>query len=220
MTAKATYDPAGLQSYILDNSLRDDSLLKELREETAKDPASNMQIAPEQGQFMALLAKSINAKRIIEIGTFTGYSSLCFARALPEDGYLLCCDVDDHWTSIAKRYWQRAKVDHKIELKLAPAKDTLDALLNNGQHNSFDLAFIDADKESYDNYYEQCLALIRPNGLILLDNMLWDGKVADKSVNDANTKAIRALNKKLLSDTRVDVSLIAVADGISLVRKR
>lgn len=219
MSFNTTLDPNHLHQYLLDNSLREDPLLRELREETAQNPHANMQIAPEQGQFMALLVKLMGARRLIEIGTFTGYSSLCMARALPADSYLLCCDIDENWTRIAQGYWERAGVAGKIELKLAPATGTLQTLIDQHRQNTFDLAFIDADKENYDHYYEHCLQLIRPGGLILLDNMLWDGKVADPSIDDADTRAIRALNKKLQSDQRVDFSLVPIADGVGMARK-
>ena len=220
MSNSSTLDLKSLYGYLLQHSLRDDPLLQALREETARDPMARMQIAPEQGQFMALLVQLIGARRIIEIGTFTGYSSLCMARALPDDGYLLCCDIDDTWTSIARRYWQEAGVSHKIDLQLAPATETLLAQLDRQQRGTFDLAFIDADKENYDTYYEHCLQLIRPNGLILFDNMLWSGRVADLSVQDADTQALRAMNRKLHQDERVDISLLPMADGITLARKR
>lgn len=220
MSNSSTLDLKSLYGYLLQHSLRDDPLLQALREETARDPMARMQIAPEQGQFMALLVQLIGARRIIEIGTFTGYSSLCMARALPDDGYLLCCDIDDTWTSIARRYWQQAGVSHKIDLQLAPASETLLAQLDRQQQGTFDLAFIDADKENYDTYYEHCLQLIRPNGLILFDNMLWSGRVADPAVQDADTQALRAMNRKLHQDQRVDISLLPMADGITLARKR
>lgn len=220
MSNSSTLDLKSLYGYLLQHSLRDDPLLQALREETARDPMARMQIAPEQGQFMALLVQLMGARRIIEIGTFTGYSSLCMARALPDDGYLLCCDIDDTWTSIARRYWQQAGVSHKIDLQLAPATQTLQAQLEHQQQDTFDLAFIDADKENYDTYYELCLQLIRPNGLILLDNMLWSGRVADPAVQDADTQALRAMNRKLHQDERVDISLLPMADGITLARKR
>lgn len=220
MSNDSTLDLKSLYGYLLENSLRDDPLLKQLREETARDPLARMQIAPEQGQFMALLVKLIGARNLIEVGTFTGYSSLCMARALPEDGYLLCCDIDENWTRIARRYWQQAGVADKIDLQLAPAADTLQARINTGDHNRFDLAFIDADKENYGRYYEQCLQLIRPNGLIIFDNMLWSGRVADPQVNDDDTRALRDMNRFLLQDERVDISLLPMADGITLVRKR
>ncbi|MBA53745.1 MAG: SAM-dependent methyltransferase [Pseudomonadales bacterium] len=209
-----------IHHYVFENSVRDDELLKALREETAQDEMARMQIAPEQGQFMALLVNLIGARRIIEVGTFTGYSSLCMARALPEDGEMICCDLDPTWTDIAQRYWQKGKVDHKIRLVLAPALETLKSLLDEGQQNRFDLAFIDADKENYDHYFECCLQLVRPNGLILLDNMLWSGRVADPAVNDADTTALRALNSKLKQDDRIELSLLTLADGLTLARKR
>ena len=220
MTSKPSLDLASISDYVFDNSVRDDPLLRALREETAQDDMARMQISAEQGQLMALLVKLTGAKRIIEVGTFTGYSSLCMARALPEDGELICCDLSEQWTNIAKRYWQQAQVAQKIKLVLAPAQQTLQTLIDDQQQNQFDLAFIDADKESYDAYYEQCLQLLRSNGVILLDNMLWSGRVADPEFDDEDTLAIRRLNQKLLEDQRVDVSLLTVADGISLIRKR
>ena len=220
MSNTPTLDLSAIYGYVQEQSIRDDALLQSLRQETAKDEMARMQIAPEQGQFMALLVKLIDARRIIEVGTFTGYSSLCMARALPQDGELICCDVDENWTNIARQYWQQAGVQQKIKLVLAPAADTLQSLLDEGGAGKFDLAFIDADKENYDLYYEQCLELIRPNGLILLDNMLWSGRVADDSCVDVDTEALRALNKKLKSDQRIDLSLLTIADGISLIRKR
>ncbi len=220
MSNKPTLDLKSIHEYVFDHSVRDDDLLQALREETEQDEMARMQIAPEQGQFMALLVKLIGAGRIIEVGTFTGYSSLCMARAMPQDGEMICCDLDPHWTEIAQRYWQQAGVDHKIRLVLAPALATLQSLLDDGRQEQFDLAFIDADKENYDPYFECCLELIRPNGLILLDNMLWSGRVADPDVNDADTQALRALNTKLKSDTRIDLSLLTLADGLTIARKR
>ena len=220
MSNTSTLDLPSLYPYLLQNSVREDALLQRLQDETARDPAARMQIAPEQGQFMTLLARLIGARRIIEVGTFTGYSSLCLARALPEDGLLICCDVDEHWTSIARRYWKEAGLTDRIELRLAPALDTLSSLLKDGQQGSFDLVFIDADKENYDAYYERSLQLVRQNGLIVFDNMLWSGQVADERVQDVDTVALRALNKKLKKDERVDISLLPMADGITLARKR
>lgn len=220
MSNTSTLDLQALYPYLLANSVREDSLLQQLQDETARDPLARMQIAPEQGQFMELIARLIGARRIIEIGTFTGYSSICLARALPDDGQLLCCDIDEHWTGIAQRYWEEAGLSHRIHLRLAPALDTLDALLRDGQHKSFDLVFIDADKENYDAYYEHSLQLLRPGGLIIFDNMLWSGRVADESVQDIDTAALRALNLKLKGDQRVDISLLPMADGITLARKR
>lgn len=220
MSNQPTLDLMSIHEYVFENSVRDDDLLRALREETAKDEMARMQISPEQGQFMALLVSLIGARRIIEVGTFTGYSSLCMARALPADGEMVCCDIDPHWTGIAQRYWKQANVADKIKLVLAPALDTLQDLINEGRQNQFDLAFIDADKENYDHYFECCLELIRPNGLILLDNMLWSGRVADHQVADVDTKAIRALNRKLKNDHRVEISLLTLADGLTLARKR
>lgn len=220
MSNTSTLDLQRLYPYLLELSVREDALLSRLREETARDPMARMQIAPEQGQFMALLVQLIGARRIIEIGTFTGYSSLCLARALPDDGQLVCCDIDEYWTGIARRYWQEAGIADRIQLHLAPALDTLQSLLVDNRHGHFDLAFIDADKENYDAYYEHCLQLIRPNGLIIFDNTLWSGRVADAAVQDADTQALRALNTKLKTDERVDISLLPMADGITLARRR
>ena len=182
-------------------------------------PDSNMQIAPDQGQFMAMLARLIGAKRVIEVDTFTGYSALCLARALPEDGQVICCDVSEEFTAIAKRYWQRAGLAGMIDLRLAPAMETIQALLDDGAGGRFDLAFIDADKENYDGYFEGCLSLLRQGGLILVDNVLWDGLVIDPAANDSATKALRALNRKLAQDPRIDLAMIPVGDGLTLARK-
>ncbi len=208
-----------LYDYILEVSLREDPLLAELRAETNRMPDGNMQIAPDQGQFMAMLAKLIGAKRIIEVGTFTGYSALCLAQALPDDGRLICCDVSEEFTAIARRYWQRAAMADKIDLRLAPATETIQGLLDDGAGGSFDLAFIDADKKNYDRYFEGCLSLLRPGGLILVDNVLWDGLIIDPAADDTATKTIRALNRKLAQDPRIDLSLVAFGDGLTLARK-
>lgn len=220
MSNTSTLDLPALYPYLLENSVREDDLLQRLHDETARDPLARMQIAPEQGQFMTLLARLIGARRIIEIGTYTGYSSICLARALPENGLLLCCDIDEHWTGIARRYWQEAGLSQRIDLRLAPALDTLDGLLRDGQQGTFDLVFIDADKENYDAYYERSLQLIRQNGVIIFDNTLWYGRVADNSVQDVDTNALRALNRKLKADARVDISLLPMSDGVTLARKR
>ena len=209
-----------LYEYMLGVSLREADLLAQLREETARDPMARMQIAPEQGQFMAWLLKLMGASRGIEVGVFTGYSSLCAALAMGEQSYLLACDNSEEWTTVARRYWARAGIEDRIELRLAPALQTLDAALADGQAGSFDYAFIDADKENYAGYYERCLQLLRPGGVILIDNVLWDGRVVDPKEDDADTRAIRALNNALHDDERIDLSLVPIADGLSLCRKR
>ena len=209
-----------LYDYLLSVSLREPEVLRELRAETATDPEVQMQIAPEQGQFMALLVRLIGARRCLELGVFTGYSSLATALALPADGRIVACDVSERWTAIARRYWQRAGVDHKIDLRLAPALVTLDALLAADGAGTFDFAFIDADKENYVAYYERVYALLRTGGLIAIDNTLLSGRVADPGERDPETSALRRLNEQLLHDRRIDLSLLPIADGLSLVRKR
>ena len=209
-----------LYDYLLEVSLREPPLLTRLREETADLPRSAMQISPEQGQFMALLAELIGARRVLEVGTFTGYSALVVALALPADGRIVACDVDKGMTDIARRYWAEAGVADKIELRLGPAVDTLEALLAEGAAATFDFAFIDADKENYDAYYEGALALLRPGGLMVIDNVLWSGAVADPERQDPDTRALRALNAKLHDDRRISLSLLPVSDGITLARKR
>jgi predicted O-methyltransferase YrrM len=179
-----------------------------------------MQISPEQGQFMAFLIQLIGAKKALEIGVFTGYSSLAVALALPDDGTLIACDVSEDYTAIARTYWQKAGVDHKIDLRIAPALDTLDDLIAKGEANSFDFAFIDADKSSYDDYYERSLQLVRVGGVIAIDNVLWSGRVADPSDTQKRTRMIRALNTKLHHDHRVTLSLLPVGDGLTLAMKR
>jgi predicted O-methyltransferase YrrM len=209
-----------LQDYVLAVSLRESEVQRRLREETAHLPLAGMQIAPDQGQLMAVLARLIGAKRCLEIGTFTGYSALTLALALPADGRIIACDVDPATTAVAQRYWAMAGVDAKIELRLAPALETLDALLDARGEGRFDFAFIDADKENYDANYERVLRLLRPGGLIVIDNVLWGGWVADARRKDAETAALRALNRKLHRDERIDLSLLPLADGITLARKR
>jgi predicted O-methyltransferase YrrM len=206
--------------YLLEVSLREHPVLARLREETAELPLSIMQIAPEQGQFMRLLVQILGAKRCLEIGIFTGYSSLSVALGLPADGQIIACDVSVDFTEIALRYWAEAGVADKIDLRLGPAIQTLDDLLNEGASESFDFAFIDADKENYLPYYERCLKLIRPGGLIAVDNVLWNGSVADPEKTDADTLAIRELNEKLRDDERVDISMVPIGDGLTLARKR
>lgn len=210
-----------LYKWLEANSLREPDVLRRLREETqATNPMAIMAISPVQGQFLMLLLKLIRAERTIEVGVFTGYSSLCTALTLPENGQIVACDVSDEWTAVARRYWAEAGVADKLSLRLAPATETLDALLADGQAGTFDFAFIDADKANYDAYYERALKLVRPGGLLVFDNMLWYGKVADESVQDEDTVALRALSAKLHHDARVFVSLIPVGDGITLVLKQ
>ncbi len=209
-----------LYNYLLSVSLREPEILEKLRQETASHPRSGMQISPEQGQFMRLLVELIGAKKTLEVGVFTGYSSLSVALALPADGKIIACDVSEEFTAIARRYWQEAGVADKISLRLAPALETLDQLLATGQAETFDFAFIDADKENYDGYYERSLQLVRPGGLIAIDNVLWSGQVADSLNQDESTQAIRALNEKLHYDERVTLSLIPIADGLTLAIKR
>jgi predicted O-methyltransferase YrrM len=209
-----------LYNYLLSVSLREPEILEKLRQETANHPRSGMQISPEQGQFMSLLVQLIGAKKTLEVGVFTGYSSLSVALALPVDGKIIACDVSEEFTAIARRYWQEAGVADKIDLRLAPGLETLDQLLATGQAETFDFAFIDADKENYDGYYERSLQLIRPGGLIAIDNVLWSGQVADEQNQDESTQAIRALNEKLHHDERVTLSLVPIADGLTLAIKR
>jgi caffeoyl-CoA O-methyltransferase len=200
-----------LAAYMQSVSLREPDVLTRLRGETSRLPMSMMQIAPEQGQFMQLLVKALGIRRAIEVGVFTGYSTLCLALAMPDDGRIVACDVNKEWTDIAQRYWKEAGVDDKIELRLAPALETLDTLIDEQLQNKFDFAFIDADKEGYKDYYERALALIRPGGLIAIDNTLWNGNVADE---------IRDINRHLHSDERVDISLLPIGDGLTLALKR
>lgn len=209
-----------LYDYLLRHSLREHAALAALRAETAGHPRVNMQIAPEQGQFMQLLVKSIGARRAIEVGVFTGYSSLAVALALPEDGHLLACDVSEEYTAIARRHWQAAGVAAKIELVLAPALGTLDARLAAGEAGRYDFGFIDADKQNYGAYYERLLRLVRPGGLIAVDNTLWGGAVADPADRGAETVAIREFNDRLHADPRIDLALLPLADGLTLARRR
>lgn len=219
MTNKTIKLTDELYDYVLSVSLREPPLLKRLRDETAGDSMARMQISPEQGQFMMLLVQLLGAKKALEIGVFTGYSALCVALALPADGKLVACDISEEWTAMARRYWAEAGVDGKIDLRLAPAVQTLDKLLADGQAGTFDFAFIDADKVGYDDYYERTLELLRPGGLIALDNMLRGGRVIDPQAQDEDTCAIRALNTKLHHDTRVALSLLPIADGLTLALK-
>jgi len=209
-----------IYSYLLKNSLREPDILHELRMETRKLSMAIMQISPEQGQFMRLLVELLEARKTLEIGTFTGYSALSVALALPEDGVVTTCDVNVEWTAMAKKFWDRAGVSNKINLKLGPAAQTLDQLIKDGEADTFDFAFIDADKSSYISYYEQSLALLRSGGLIAIDNVLWSGRVADPEDCDADTVGIRKLNTKVLTDERVTISMLPIGDGLTLARKR
>lgn len=209
-----------LYTYLKNNSLREPDALKKLRQETQKMSAARMQISPEQGQFMRLLIEMLGAKKTLDIGTFTGYSALSVALSLPKDGKVITCDLSDEWTSIAEKFWEMAGVSHKIDLKLAPAIQTLDRLLASGQANTFDFSFIDADKTNYDAYYEKSLALLRVGGLVAIDNVLWGGSVADPLMNDKDTISIRELNSKILIDERVTISMLPIGDGLTLARKK
>jgi len=208
-----------LYEYMMGVSLREPELLQRLRAETALDEMARMQIAPEQGQFMALLIHLLRAEKTIEIGVYTGYSALCTALALPDHGRLIACDISKEWTRVACRYWEEAGVSYKIDLRLAPAAETLAGLLAANEAGTFDFAFIDADKTGYDHYYEACLQLLRPGGLIAIDNVLWYGYVADRTIDDTDTEAIRAFNRKIHGDSRVEISLVPIADGLTLARK-
>ncbi len=208
-----------LYDYLQRHSLREHPVQRELREATAGMKHAGMQISPEQGQFMALLARLVNARRAIEVGVFTGYSSLAVALALPEGGKLVACDINEEWTSIARRHWEKAGVAERIDLRLAPAQGTLDALIAAGEAGTYDFAFIDADKSRYLAYYERCLVLVRKGGLIVVDNTLWSGKVADPATDDGDTRAIRAFNDAVHGDSRVALALLPIGDGVTLAVK-
>jgi predicted O-methyltransferase YrrM len=210
-----------LYQYLLANSVREPDILKKLRATTAEHPLVNMQISPEQGQLMGLLVQLIGAKKCLEVGVFTGYSSLVVALNLPDDGRITACDISDEFTSIAHKYWQEAGVNHKIDLHIAPALETLDRLLANGEAGSFDFAFIDADKNNYAAYYDRCFQLVRSGGLILVDNVLWYGRVADPAMDhDKRTQAIKQINQQIYHDDRVQISLIPIGDGLTIARKK
>lgn len=208
-----------LYRYLLANSLREHPVLAALRKLTAQRPDARMQIAPEQGQFMQLLVQLLGARRCLEIGVYTGYSALAVALALPDDGRILACDINEETAQIAREHWRQAGVDDRIELRLGSALDTLDALIAEGASGSFDFAFIDADKENYSHYYDRCWQLLRQGGLIVVDNVLWNGRVCDPAADDVDTRAIRAFNRKLHWDASVATSLVPVGDGLALARK-
>ena len=210
-----------LHDYLLRVGTRESAVAEALRAETlAATPWHRMQISPEQGAFMALLVRLLGAKRTLEVGTFTGYSALVVAEALPADGKVVACDVSEEWTSVGRPFWERAGVADKIDLRLRPAVATLDELIAGGETDSFDFAFIDADKANYDAYYERCLLLVRKGGVIGVDNVLWGGRVADASANDEDTQAIRAVNEKVRADARVDATMLPIGDGLTLAMKR
>jgi predicted O-methyltransferase YrrM len=209
-----------LYDYLIRESVREPDLLAELRRETSALPMARMQIGPEQGQFMALLIQIMGAKNCLEVGTFTGYSALVCALALPEDGRLITLDVSEEWTRIATRFWARSDAGHRIDLRMGPAVASMQRLLNDGEADGFDFLFIDADKTGYADYYELGLKLVRPGGVIAFDNVLWGGSVADPSDEDVDTLALRALNHKLHEDIRVDLSMVPIGDGLTLARKR
>lgn len=214
-----TLTPA-LRDYLVAVGVREDPLLAALREETAALPEANMQISPEQGALMGLLARLVGARAILELGTFTGYSSIVLARGLQDGGRITCCDRSEAWTSIARRYWEQAGLVDKIELRLGPALDTLDRLIAEGRTGAYDLAFVDADKENLAEYHERVLVLLRSGGAVMYDNVLWGGAVLDPSDTRASTEAIRAFNAKVAVDPRVDLAMIPIGDGLTICRKR
>ena len=220
MSTKTILMDDQLLEYLRQNSVREPGVLRELREETQKLSNSGMQISPEQGQLMAMLVKLVNARKIVEIGTFTGYSSTVMALAMPEDSQLIAFDISEEYTRTARRFWKKAGVDQRVKLVLGNAKESLKDFLQTGEQESVDLAFIDADKSSYAEYYECCLKLIRPGGLILVDNVLWSGQVADASNHDKDTEALRIFNAALSSDQRVDLCMVPIGDGLTIARKR
>jgi predicted O-methyltransferase YrrM len=217
---RASYITESVQDYVCRVLTRETPIQQRLRQETAQFPDARMQIGPDQGALLALLVRATAARHILEIGTFTGYSALAMASALPEDGELVTCDLSEEWTSIARRYWEEAGVAGRIHLRLGEASETLASLLRERGEGSFDFAFIDADKENYDVYYEACQRLVRRGGLIAVDNCIWSGKVADLKVNDPETTAIRALNRKIHDDLRMDACLLTIGDGLMLAFNR
>ena len=209
-----------LRAYVAEVGLREHPALARLRTETEAHPRASMQVAPEEAALLALLVRLTNARNVLEVGTFTGYSSTAMALALPPDGRVVCCDLSREWTDVARRVWTDAGVADRMDLRLGPAVETLDSLLAAGEAGSFDLAFIDADKTSYDAYYERALRLVRAGGLVTIDNVLWSGRVADPSVDDDDTRAIRALNAKIATDERVEPIIVPVGDGLTIARVR
>jgi caffeoyl-CoA O-methyltransferase len=220
MSAKTIPVTGAIWQYLIDVTVREPPVLAKLREETGRMPNGGMQISPEQGQFMGLLVELLGVRRAIEVGVFTGYSSLRVALAMPAGGLVVACDVSEEYTNVARRYWREAGAEGKIDLRLGPALTTLDALIAEGQQGTFDFAFIDADKSNYGGYYERCFTLLRPGGLVAVDNTLWSGAVADLTKQDADTCAIRELNAKIAGDPRVSSSLVPIGDGLYLARKR
>ena len=220
MSLKTLGLPDDVHEYLLQVGVREPPVLLRLREETAALPEANLQIAAEQGAFMALLAELMGARRCLELGTFTGYSALAVALALPADGLMISCDINPEWTNVARRYWTEAGVADRIELRLGPALDTLDGLLADGAADSFDFAFVDAAKTEYPAYYDRLVRLVRPGGVILFDNVFWGGEVANPEVDDPDVRAIRDLNDRLAADERVSIAMVPIADGLTLARRR
>jgi predicted O-methyltransferase YrrM len=220
MTSKSIGLPDDVYDYVLAHGVREPAILARLREETAAHPMAQMQIEPLQGAIFRLLVELLDARSYVEVGTFTGYSSLAVALAMPADGRLVCCDVSEEYTSVARRYWAEAGVADRVDLRIGPGIDGLDALLAEGRENTFDLAFVDADKKSYPDYYERCVRLVRPGGVVALDNVLWGGEIADMAKQDRDTLALRAVNAVVRDDERVTEVLLPVADGMTLARKR
>jgi predicted O-methyltransferase YrrM len=220
MAGKINIIPDPIRAYVVEHSVRDTALLRELRAVTAKEPMGRMQVSPDEGQFLAFLVQAIGATRCLEIGTFTGYSALCMAQALPADGRLTCIDKSEEWTAVARRFWERAGVAARIDLALGPALPILDGMLEEGQASTFDFAFIDADKTNHAHYYERCLRLVRSGGIVAIDNTLWSGAVADPADQEADTNAIRALNDFVHRDERVSIAMLTIADGVTLALKR
>jgi predicted O-methyltransferase YrrM len=219
MSARSAFLDERMQAYVA-TTVRPNAILERLREATASHPHGLMQIGADQGQFMQLLVRMLGVRKYLEIGVFTGYSSLAVALALPPDGIVTACDINDEWTSIGRGYWREAGVEDRIDLRLAPALDTLERLIRDGASGTYDLAFIDADKANVERYYERCLTLLRQGGVVLIDNVLWSGKVADASINDEDTVALRAINERVRDDERVDQSLLTIGDGLLVARKR